>query len=66
MSFAPPMGKRKNSFNIVRQVNVDDATLKKIAEALGVPVGEHDRIESVCGEIVIRPAATPGGGGAGR
>ncbi len=27
-----------------------------IARALGVPVSEHDRIESVTGEIVIRPA----------
>ena len=66
MSFAPPMGKRKNTFSIVRQVNVDDTTLKKIAEALGVPVGEHDQIELVCGEIVIRPAAAPAGGGTGR
>ncbi len=27
MSFAPPMGKRRNTFNIIRQVNVDDSAL---------------------------------------
>jgi hypothetical protein len=57
MSFAPPLGKRKNTFNIVRQVNVDESALIAIARALGVPQTEHDRIESVTGEIVIRPAS---------
>jgi hypothetical protein len=52
------MGKRRNTFSIVREVNVDDAALKAIARSLGVPEAEHDRIESVSGEIVIRSAPT--------
>jgi hypothetical protein len=63
MSLVGPLGKRKNSFNIVRQMNVDDATLKKIAEALGIPANEHNRIESISGEIVISPARSLGAGG---
>lgn len=58
MSFAPPMGKRRSTFSIVRQVNIDDAALKKIAEALGIPEAEHGRVESISGEICIGPAPT--------
>jgi hypothetical protein len=63
MSFVGGIGKRKSTFNIVRQVNVDDATLKKIADALGIPASEHDRIESISGEISISPAPSQAGGG---
>ncbi len=59
MSFVGPIGKGKKTFNIVRQVNVDDTTLKAVARALGIPPAEHDRIELVSGEIVIGPAPTP-------
>ena len=39
----------RKPFNIVRQVNVDDETLKRIAELLGIPEAERDRI--ISGEI---------------
>ena len=64
MSLVGPLGKGKKTFNIVRRVNVDEATLKTIARALGIPPGEHDRIESISGDIVISPAPSTGGGGA--
>jgi hypothetical protein len=57
MSLVGPLGK-KNTFNIVREMNVDDATLKKIADALGIPAHEHHRIHSISGQIVIGPAQT--------
>jgi len=57
-------GRNKSTFNIVRQVNVDDSALKKIAEALGIPEAEHGRIESISGEIHIGPAPTRAGSGA--
>jgi hypothetical protein len=50
------------TFHIVRHVNLDDDTLKKVAEALGIPAHEHDRIVSISGEIHIAPPSTPGGG----
>jgi hypothetical protein len=46
----------RRTFNIVRQVNLDTDTLKKVAEALGIPASEHDRIISISGEIQIAPA----------
>jgi hypothetical protein len=49
----------RKTFNIVRQVNVDDDTLKKIADALGIPEAEHARIRSISGEIHIGPPPTP-------
>jgi hypothetical protein len=53
---------RKSTFNIVRQVRLDEEALKKIAEALGIPAAEHDRIISISGEIHIGPPpASPGG-----
>jgi hypothetical protein len=60
MSFAP-----RKTFNIVRQVNLDTDTLVKIAEALGIPKSEHDRIISISGEIQIAPPPTGTGGVAG-
>jgi hypothetical protein len=57
--------RNKNTFTIVRQVNVDNSALKKIAEALGIPEAEHGRIESISGEICIRPAPTPAGSNTG-
>jgi hypothetical protein len=35
-----PDAKRKGTFDIVRQVTVDDETLRKIAEVLGIPEAE--------------------------
>jgi hypothetical protein len=61
MSFAPP--RNKNTFNIVRQVNVDNAALEKIADALGIPKAEHGRIASISGEIHISPPPTPAASG---
>jgi hypothetical protein len=52
----------RKTFNIVRQVTVDDDTLRRIAELLGIPEAERDRI--VSGEIHIRPPSTPTSGGA--
>jgi hypothetical protein len=52
----------RKTFNIVRQVNLDADTLKKIAEALGIPESEHDRIISISGEIQIAPAPPRTGG----
>jgi hypothetical protein len=52
---------RRGTFNIVRQVAVDDETLKKIAEALGIPEAEHGRITSISGEITIAPPVRPPG-----
>ena len=54
-------GKSKSTFNIIRQVNLDDSALKKIAEALGIPEAEHGQIESISGEIHIRSAPTRAG-----
>jgi hypothetical protein len=54
---------RKNTFKIVRHVNLDEETLKKIAEALGIPEAERDRIISISGEIEIGPAPIPPSGG---
>jgi len=53
----------RKTFNIVRQVNLDEATLKKIADALGIPEHEHGRIRSISGEIHISPPPTPASGG---
>ncbi len=52
----------RKTFNIVRQVSLDDSTLKKVAEALGIPEHEHERIIGVSGEIHIAPPAASGGG----
>ena len=54
----------RKTFNICREVRVDDATLKKIAEALGIPESEQDRIISISGEIRIGPSPTPASGSA--
>jgi hypothetical protein len=54
----------KKTFNIVR--HLDDATLKKIADALGIPEAEHERITSISGEIHIGPPPAPASGGASR
>ena len=54
---------RKGTFNIVRHVTVSDETLKRIAEALGIPEHEHGRIRSISGEIHIDPAPEPASGG---
>jgi hypothetical protein len=57
---APVGAAARKTFNIVRQVTVDDDTLRRIAELLGIPVAERDRI--ISGEIVIgAPPTTPGG-----
>jgi hypothetical protein len=52
----------RKPFNIVRQVNVDDETLKRIAELLGIPEAERDRI--ISGEIHIAPPQPPASGSA--
>jgi hypothetical protein len=54
-----PGGSRK-PFKIVRHVTVDDDTLKRIAELLGIPEAERDRI--ISGEIHIGPPSTPASG----
>jgi hypothetical protein len=55
---------RTSTFTIVRSVTVSEQTLKRIAEALGIPEAEHDRITSISGEIHIGPAPSPAGGSA--
>jgi hypothetical protein len=50
---------RRNRFTVIRQVNVDDAALKKIAEALGIPEAEHERITSISGEVQIGTEPAP-------
>jgi len=57
-------GAAKKTFSIVR--HLDEATLKKIADALGIPEAEHERITSISGEIHIGPASAPASGGASR
>ena len=57
-------GAARKTFNIVRHVTLDDDTLKKVAEALGIPEAEHNRITSISGEIHIGPPPTPAGGSA--
>jgi hypothetical protein len=47
----------RKTFNIIRQVTVDDDTLKRIAELLGIPEAERDRI--ISGEIIIGTPRTP-------
>jgi hypothetical protein len=54
MSFVPSGG----IFNIVRQVNVDEETLEKIAELLGIQPGQV-----ISGTIYIgAPPSSPSGG----
>jgi hypothetical protein len=56
MSLVGPIGTSRKTFNITRQVNLDQDTLRKIAEALGIPRSEQERIISISGEIAIGPA----------
>jgi hypothetical protein len=55
---------RTSTFNIVRHVTVSEQTLKRIAEALGIPEAEQDRITSISGEIHIGPPQRPASGDA--
>lgn len=64
LSGEPMTDVSRRTFSIVRQVNLDTDTLKKIAEALGIPASEHDRIISISGEIQIGPAPSPTGSSA--
>jgi len=52
----------RRPFTIVRRVNVDEETLKRIAELLGIPEAERDQI--ISGEITIGPVPTPASGSA--
>lgn len=47
----------KGTFNIVRQMTVDEATLQKIAELLGIPEAERGRL--VSGTVYIGPGPAP-------
>jgi hypothetical protein len=55
---------RRGTFNIVRHVTVSGQTLKRVAEALGIPEAEHDQITSISGEIHIGPQPRPASGAA--
>jgi hypothetical protein len=51
---------RKGTFNIVRQVKVDEETLKEIARLLGIPEAERDQLISGTIYIGISPTTTRG------
>ena len=57
MTVAPPRG----TFHITRQVTIDEETLKKIAEALGIPEAEAHLIS---GKIYVGATPSPASGGA--